>query len=101
MWWADFCGWLGQFFGITNLGGPGYGFWSGVGSDIGELTLIASVVIFYQHHTCHVSHCWRLAKHAHEQDGVTYQLCRKHHPLVDQKLTADAISPADSSVGAE
>lgn len=90
MWWIDFCNWLGSIFGITNVSGPQYAFWSGVGSDIGELTLISAVVVFYRHHTCHVHHCWRLAKHPHEQDGTAYMMCRKHHPKAD-KIRAEDI----------
>ena len=90
MWWTEFCNFLGSIFGLTNEASPEYAFWSGVGSDIGELTLISGAVVFYQHHTCHVQHCWRLAKHAHDQDGATYMVCRKHHPTAD-KIRAEDI----------
>ena len=81
-------GWLLHVLGLDDASGAWYLFWSGIGSDLGELTLITGGVIFYRRHTCHVDHCWRLARHEHAQDGTTYQLCRKHHPHVQQKLTA-------------
>lgn len=80
--------WLYTVTGLSNASGPWYLWWSGIGSDIGEITLIGGVVMFYRHHTCHVDHCWRLARHRQEIDGAEYMLCRKHHPRAT-KLKAE------------
>ena len=62
------------------LGGQGYQWWSGIGSDLGELTLIAAVVGLYRHRNCHVQGCWRLG----HQDEHGFPACRKHHSRRDE-----------------
>lgn len=69
---------LSNFFGVTNEAGPGYGFWSGVGSDIGEVAIIGAIVAAYRRHNCHVKGCWRIQRH--QVEGTPYIVCRKHHP---------------------
>ena len=71
-----------NFFGVINEGGKGYGFWSGVGSDIGEVALIGAVIAAYRRHNCHVRRCWRLQRHPVE--GTPWIVCRKHHPTINQ-----------------
>ena len=68
-----------------NEGGPYYGFWSGFGSDIGEVTLIAGIGAVVHHHNCHNRGCWRLGKHT---TGDGYKLCKKciAKPLDDLTL---------------
>ena len=73
-----------DFFGIRNEGGYGYGFFSGVGSDLGELALFGAIVGAYRHVNCHIKGCARFAHHEYEIDGVKYKLCRKHHPGVNE-----------------
>lgn len=75
--------WLSHFFGLDNGSGPFYGFWSGVGSDIGELALVGAVAGVFRHHNCHIKGCWRLGKHPHGP----YKLCAKHHPRVPPLVT--------------
>lgn len=60
------------------LSGIGYQFWSGIGSDFGQLTLITGLAAVYWQHTCHVGRCWRFGRHL-TADGQ-HKLCRKHHP---------------------
>lgn len=66
----------------TNHTGCGYGFWSGVGSDISEITLVGAVFAllgaFWRNHDCHVIGCWRLSWMPHPVHG--HPVCRKHHP---------------------
>lgn len=83
--WMHFWYEVGLFFGISNEAGPGYAFWSGVGSDLGEFALLGGLVAVYRQHSCHVDRCWRLARHKHLQDGTEIVLCRKHHPGVASK----------------
>jgi len=44
--------WLLNFFGISNLSGYGYGFFSGIGSDLGEVALIGAIIAVYRKHNC-------------------------------------------------
>ena len=54
--------WFDTYF-IHVLSGKGYQFWSGIGSDIGEVTLIGLAMVWWRHHNCHVYRCWRLSWH--------------------------------------
>lgn len=65
-------------FWLNPLWGAGYQFWSGIGSDLGEIVLIGMGWAFLRKHNCHVKSCWRLSWHAHPEHG--HQVCRKHHP---------------------
>lgn len=66
---------------------PLYNFWSGFGSDIGEVAIVGGLVTLVRHHNCHARGCFRLGKHEYEMDGVRYKLCRTHHPAVTGKPT--------------
>lgn len=65
------------------LNGNGYQFWSGIGSDFGELTIITAIVVWWKTHECHVDGCHRFGKHPFQH----YKLCKKHHPAVPDKVT--------------
>lgn len=77
--------WLSTLFGMDNLSGPNYGFWSGIGSDIGEVTIIGGAVMLYRHHNCHVEGCLRLGKYPVE--GTPYVVCKRHHPGMPEHIT--------------
>lgn len=62
--------------GSSNTSGVQYGFWSGFGSDLGEIALIGSVITLYKTHNCNVKRCPRIAHH--EVGGTTYKTCNKH-----------------------
>ena len=84
--------WLLDFSGTRPSGsGYWYNFWSGFGSDIGEVAIIGGLVQIYRQHNCHVKGCARLGKHEYDMDGTKFKLCRKHHPAIDAKhrVTAD------------
>jgi hypothetical protein len=70
-------GWFQTYFEHV-LSGRGYQFWSGIGSDIGELTLLTAFAIWIRQRNCHVYRCWRLAWHPHPEHG--HPVCRHHHP---------------------
>lgn len=74
------------------LAGPGYQFWSGIASDIGEVTLIGGLIAIYRSKNCHAHRCWRIGKH--HVDGTPYVVCKRHHPDVPDKPTADRIARA-------
>lgn len=70
--------WLLHVMGVDDLTGPWYGFWSGLGSDLGELAIVAGLISIYTRHNCHVRRCWRIGRHPVE--GTTFVVCRRHHP---------------------
>lgn len=65
--------WLWWHFGISGAG-PWYGFWSGFGSDISELTLVG---ILYRTIICHEMGCWRPG---HHYRGTI--VCRQHRTVI-------------------
>lgn len=66
--------------------GPGYQFWSGIGSDIGQITLVGGLIAMYRKHNCGAPRCLRIGKHP-TADGL-HHLCRRHHPdLPDHRLS--------------
>ena len=74
--------WLAVHTGTVNEPGPYYGFWSGFGSDIGEIALIGAVLGIFRKHNCEVKGCWRLARH---ETAAGHKVCRKHHPDISNK----------------
>ena len=80
--------WVAFHTGILNAGPDHYyNFWSGIGSDLGEATLISAVGIGVytgvRKVNCHTKGCWRIGKHP--LDGTPYVLCRHHHPHVPSR----------------
>lgn len=65
------------------LAGPGYQFWSGIASDVGELTLIGGALALIKHANCDVPGCWRYGPHRDASGHV--KLCRHHHPDLKNK----------------
>ena len=72
LWW-----WIEVHTGTVNEPGPYYGFFSGFGSDIGELAILGGMIAFYRSHNCHEPRCWRFGQIM--ADGHT-RSCWKHHP---------------------
>jgi hypothetical protein len=88
-------GWEGEllhWMGLTNPAGKLYSFWSGIGSDIGEVTIVVAVVGLYRKHNCHVKGCWRMGKHP--ITGTAFTTCLRHHPVIDAKPTVADIADA-------
>jgi hypothetical protein len=65
-------------FGIDDTSGRWYAFWSGAGSDIGELAIIGALLGLLRKHNCHVHRCWRVGRHPVE--GTPFTVCRHHDP---------------------
>lgn len=80
--------WLYHYFGV-NGSGSYYGFWSGTGSDIGELAIVGGLIGVVRQHNCEVKGCVRLGRH---QTAAGHKTCRKHHP--DDGLTAQDVLDA-------
>lgn len=67
--------WLLHVTGADNVSGPWYGFWSGFGSDLGEMAIVGAVVRMVN---CHAKGCWRVG--LHHVAGTGFKVCGKHHP---------------------
>lgn len=70
---------------LHPLEGAGYQFWSGLGSDLGELSLLTGLAVVayraHKHVECHVEQpsCHRIG---HPVPGTGYRACRVHHPAM-------------------
>lgn len=70
--------WLAQAFStyaLHPLRGAGYQWWSGAGSDLGEITLLGIAAGWWRHHNCQQARCLRLG-HPHPDHGRP--VCRRH-----------------------
>ena len=66
----------------TNISAGGskwYNFWSGFGSDFGEIAILGSIFAVYKHHNCTVKGCFRIGRHP--VDGTPYITCHRHATL--------------------
>lgn len=79
--------WLLHVLGADDLSGRWYGWWSGAGSDLGELAIIGGLITVARRHNCEVHGCWRLGRH---QTAANHHVCRVHHP--DDHLTAGQVT---------
>lgn len=87
--WDAIAAHLATFFGFANGSGNGshYLFFSGSGSDFGELAIISGGVILYRRLNCKRSWCPFMGMHdfTDPTDGVSRKLCWYHHPDVMHK----------------
>ena len=60
------------------LHSDGYNFWSGIGSDFGEVTILIAVLAWWKHHNCQVKGCWRI--HVRTPTEAGHFVCKRHHP---------------------
>ena len=93
--------WLAHILGLDNASGMPYLAWSGAGGDLGYLAVFGALVAHYKRHTCHVNSprfCWRPGTHPVE--GTPFRACRKHHPAVPDRITADHIADAHAEQAA-
>ncbi len=72
--------WLAVHTGVDNESGPWYAFWSGFGSDLGEVTIVVAIIGWGRHANCHSKGCWRFGRHP--VDGTPFKVCRRCHPLM-------------------
>lgn len=70
--------WFLHFTGSDNVSGPWYGFFSGFGSDLGEIVLLGALWSILRKHNCAVHHCWRVGRH--KVPGTEHICCRRHAP---------------------
>jgi hypothetical protein len=105
LWYRQWQHWLSYATGSYNVQGVAHNYnaFSGSLSDVGELTIVTSVlassVILWRAHTCHrYWWCWR---HGHfPLDGTTYKLCSHHHPD-DVPTLSEALADHDARVPRE
>jgi hypothetical protein len=76
--------WVQEVLGV-NTGLPlhtlrWYNFFSGAGSDIGEVALVGSLIAIWRGTRCHIDGCNRHGKFQFKH----YKLCRIHHPHIPQ-----------------
>lgn len=76
---GPFATWLQHFFGFNSGTGnqSHYLFWSGAGSDLGELAIVGALLGLLRKHNCEVKGCWRLGRHS--TDGG-HTVCARHMP---------------------
>lgn len=92
---SGFWHWLIYFIGVRPRTPAGaYNFWSGFGSDIGEVAIIGGLIQIARHANCHVQGCWRFGHH--QVAGGQYKVCKVHHPDIDhtEKVTAETVEAA-------
>lgn len=70
--------WLLHLLGVEpRTASTTYNFWSGFGSDLGEVVLIGGA---WKLLNCHEEGCWRLGvKTTVEENGHHYRRCKRHH----------------------
>ena len=89
MTWHAFQHWLAYMTGSLNTSGapPNYNFWSGFGSDLGEVAIIGGLLTAARRWNCEVHGCWRLGRH--QVEGTGHRVCRRHHP--EDRITAEHV----------
>jgi hypothetical protein len=75
-------GWLLHALGLDTTSGPVYAFWSGAGSDLGEVALLGGMITLVRKHNCHERRCWRVGRHV--VDGTPW--CNHHHEAAREAL---------------
>ena len=83
-WWHVVQHWLAVHTGSSNTPGtpPNYNFWSGSGSDLGEVAIIGGIITLVRKHTCHEPKCYRISRHV--VDGSPW--CDKHHGKARERM---------------
>lgn len=66
-----------HFLGVDDVSGRAYAFWSGCGSDLGELAVVGALLGLLRKHNCAVAGCWRLGRYV---TAAGHHVCARHHP---------------------
>lgn len=70
-----------HWIGVDTEAGTPYAFWSGFGSDLGEVALLGAVLGAYRKHHCHEARCWRIGRHT--VNGTPW--CNRHHTAARER----------------
>lgn len=81
-----FLHWLAVHTGTDAPGDKFYNFWSGFGSDLGEVTLLSLIIGGYRHVNCHTKGCPRIGHYEVEINGQKYKICRACHRRAGQTV---------------
>ena len=76
--------------GTSNSASRAYDFWSGFGSDIGEVALLGALVAGVRHLNCHNKGCWRLAIHT---TANGHKFCKKCIGRPNEELETHNVHP--------
>ena len=76
---------IGHWLGISDEGGAGYSFWSGIGSGS---PVLAGIALAVRHHQCHTAWCWRFGHPVDPKHKGGSLACHKHHPLHPRRRKA-------------
>ena len=68
---------LSEETGTSSSSSRAYNFWSGFGSDIGEIAIVGGLITLVRHHNCHVKGCWAMGR---QVPGTPYVACHDHNP---------------------
>lgn len=71
---------LGHIFGLDNLSGAWYGFWSGIAGDLSSFAIFGGLYALMRKHNCDVHGCWRLGVLPTQVGDVVHHVCKRHHP---------------------
>jgi hypothetical protein len=75
------------------LHSDGYNFWSGIGSDFGEVTIVIAAIAWWKHRNCQVKGCWRI--HLGTPTEAGHFVCKRHHPAHEgDQLSAEHVVAA-------
>ena len=95
-WFRPILDWTQGAFGFRPNDGnsESYLFWSGFGSDLAYVGIIASAVVYYRQQNCKKRWCPFLGHYEfrNPETGIVRKLCWVHHPDVhDKNLSRDRI----------
>lgn len=79
--------WLAHAMGLDNASGAWYLFWSGIFGDIG---IFGAVFVYFHSRNCHVKGCLRVGRFS--VDGTAWQVCRHHHPTIEDAPTPEQVA---------
>jgi len=81
---------MGSDYGLPYGHFAWYNLWSGFMGAVPDILLITGFWAWYASRNCHVHRCWRVGLHA--VDGIPYRTCRRHHPVMNGRVTAQDIA---------
>lgn len=79
--------WIYYFFGFSGSGSH-YGWWSGAGSDLGEVTIIGGMYAIWKTHNSAAKHCPWIGKHPVAGTGT--KTCHLHSTLAKHQELHEA-----------
>lgn len=88
--WHGMVHWTGSDYGTTYGHFVPYNFLSGI---FGGSAFVTGAWVIFHRHNCARKWCWRIGSHEFRDpaDGVTRNLCWKHHPDVQHKNLTDEL----------